>query len=387
MGSMLGKLGVYIALFAPYLFMINSALFRKLPNIDAKKLNPAIAFSSAYYTFLCISMTNNKSLSILDFIEFLYPVFFLINVYYFKNEKIIKPSYNKLLKITIGVQVVMYAVTIGIFFGFLSLGKIYGLSTVFNEGYGKFRSFGVAGQPGVQGTYNIIFFTLNVALYRSKNLSFKLFIFLSFLNIVATILTGSRIAIGITTFLLLFLSLLDRKCLVIFAIGLVIFIPKLLDSDILQMLARGSSNLNIATLIYRLEYKIQVLTMLNMGIFDSLIGIGPSKDWLGQHYSRLRHPDSLHTVYLIRFGLLGSSVIILFLLITLYSMTKYFWDRILFLLVTALLFLEPSVLDVRVLFLYTFATYFMCLQNNPKRKFFDYKIYLPAGKHRTTSGA
>lgn len=382
---MLGKLGVYIALFAPYFFMIIYMSFTRFPNIDVKKLNPTIFFSSAYYFFLCISITQSKSLSISDFIEFLYPFFLLVNVYYFKNERIIKPSYNQLLRITIGVQVVMYAITISIFFGFLSLGKIYGLSTVFNEGYGLFRSFGVAGQPGVQGTYNIIFLVLNIALYRGKNLSFKLFIFLSFLNIFATILTGSRISLGIAACLIFFLTLLDRKILVIFAIGLVIFIPKLLDSDIFQMLARGSSNLNITTLIYRLDYKIQALNMLNMNFLDSLIGIGPSKDWLGQHHSRLRNPDSLHTVYLIRFGLLGSSVIILLLLFTLYNMTKHFWDRILFLLMTALLFLEPSVLDVRVLFLYTFVTHFMCLQDKPNRKVFSHKMYLPTGKNRTSS--
>ena len=120
------------------------------------------------------------------------------------------------MKLILYFQFLMHMITIFIFIDVFSLGKIYGISDIFNQGYGRFRSFGIAGQPGVQGFYNVLFIVLNIALLYYKKISIKMFILLSFIGLIATFLTGSRIALALYILLIFIPSIFNAKIFVFY---------------------------------------------------------------------------------------------------------------------------------------------------------------------------
>ncbi|MDB4202982.1 hypothetical protein N9767_01230 [Planktomarina temperata] len=77
-----------------------------------------------------------------------------------------------------------------------------------------------------------------------------------------------------------------------------------------ELLLRGINfkTFETGSLQMRLDYKTQIFDLISESLRTSLWGVGPAKELFVGELSKLRHPDSSLSVYLLRYGLLGGTL-------------------------------------------------------------------------------
>jgi len=190
--------------------------------------------------------------------------------------------------------------------------SFYGVSGVFDHMYGRFRAYGITGQPGTQ---SILLYLLNVFIsqfVRSNIISVRLGILLFLMNTFSIFLTGSRFGLLFNALLavIIIFSNIKRSKFLWFTVVSAILLANLFMEDIISVIYRGGDSLKGALYTFerRLEYKSQIYVLLNENLKSAFFGIGPSKDYIYSNYSELRHPDSTLSIFLIRFGVLGTLI-------------------------------------------------------------------------------
>ena len=198
---------------------------------------------------------------------------------------------------------------------FATLSGYYGEGKLYSKGYAAFRAFGIIGQPGKEALFSAILILISIILLEEK-LDKKRLYFSIFLNIFALILTFSRTSlVALVLFVILYSIFDSKKALLRYTFVAIVFYIVLYNyfniEHIFKLFSRGISGGHISTLDYRLYLKKWALDFISKDMGTIFIGVGPSKDYIGQFtttYAKdltLRNPDSSFTVWFLRYGFIG----------------------------------------------------------------------------------
>ncbi len=260
-----------------------------------------------------------------DMSEFIRPILLMTVIvgFYLVSQRVVNKKgfiYLKtvLIKSIILISIVNFLMT---FFPYIhmepfaTLANYYGEGPIYSAGYAGFRAFGIIGQPGKEAIFSAMLIFFTIILLQEKR--FTLLLTLSIiLNFIALIFTFSRTSlISLLFFILLYGVLENRRTLIksSFIIFIVFFIfDYYFDlATFSQTFFRGLDHGHSSTLGHRMHLKEWALDTISQHLGTFLIGIGPSKDYIGQFTTSyafdltLRNPDSSFTVWYLRYGLIG----------------------------------------------------------------------------------
>ena len=243
----------------------------------------------------------------------------------------------------------------------LDFTMLFSTGEVYSKGYAQFRAFGLVGQPGKLGFFCAIASGYLLYLYfEKKQVKFAVGSVLYFLSMFSSFSRISFVCWLVLVFYLIFdfLSVYKKLAFSTFIIvGVSYFIAE--NQELVEFLLRGIdlNNFELATLGHRFVLKAWVFDFLSDDLVKLMFGIGSPKEYLGQFshpYASdltLRHPDSSQTLFLLRFGVIGSAFVYLLLLHWIWSTRG---NRVVFKInVIYLCFslLDPTYHDLKIVFL------------------------------------
>ncbi|MCW4631006.1 MULTISPECIES: O-antigen ligase family protein [Marinomonas] len=194
---------------------------------------------------------------------------------------------------------------------------LYGEGKVYNEGYARYRAFGIIGQPGKAGIFSVIstmIALLHLRIYSNNKIIVYVIVFFS---LISASLTLSRTALILILSVIIFFGSGFKLKLFLYAMIFFVFSYVLfLEPEYFKMLSRGFDleSGNYSTASHRLVSKLWALDTISDHWITVLFGVGDSKEYMSQFshpYAfdlSLRTPDSTQTVWMLRYGLLGMLV-------------------------------------------------------------------------------
>lgn len=242
--------------------------------------------------------------------------------------------------------------------------ELYGEGHYYTAGYARYRGFGIIGQPGKAGMFSLLILVIALLHYTTYEKNPKLVFLIVVLSFISIALTLSRISL-IFAFISLFTLVRGVKFktlifLIIIVSGVVLFT---LFYEVVEVLVRGIdvSSGRYATASHRMVLKEWALEFISQNFTTLIFGMGDTKDYISQFshpYAfdlSLRTPDSSHTVWLVRYGLIGMLIWYLPLIYKVFKAMKAsikFVDKIYILyipfLVFVLSFVDPFYHDVKL---------------------------------------
>ncbi len=245
----------------------------------------------------------------------------------------------------------------------LNFTALFSTGEIYSKGYAEYRAFGIIGQPGKLGFFcaisSVIFLDLFV-----KDTRKILYLMASCLYFLSMFSSFSRISMVCWIILVIYVILSSLKMYKKIGLGFIMLFSGFYffnqNQDLIDFLLRGVDfeNLKFATLGHRFVSKIWAFQFISSDIIQLLFGVGSPKEYLGTFTNpyaidlSLRHPDSSQTLFLIRYGLIGSFIIYSFLFLTLYKVRKNKVVSKIVLIYIAFSLLDPTFHDIKIMFLF-----------------------------------
>lgn len=378
-------------LFVLFFMMFNGFKFRKQTSLFCMLFLFQLLWMSLSVFFNTIFYSVPFSLS--DYSEFARPLFVCFVVLFYFNTYIVldKESTSKILVVMLSVITVFNAslmifgiLHIDVFKFFIS---VYGEAPIYSYGYSGFRAFGIIGQPGKAALFSATL--CFVFLYfNDKKIYLSISRIMFFLNFICVLFTFSRTGlVGLFFLIFMYFMFINRKLKRLFVLLFIIFIGVifLVNYQIidLTLFNRGLNDGELGTLGYRMYLKKWSWDFINSNFGFLLWGTGPSKEWISSFSTTvasdltLKNPDSSATLWMLRYGVIGSVVFYApyFLLLNIsYKVRKYNKESM-YVFVLSIFFLFISNFDpayhepkTQILF-WTFSSFILNNIYNEKKYF------------------